>query len=384
MSFLEGDTMNNTLLVAIVLGVCMTSAPVLAANITFTCGVILPLSGDAGASGTDVLNGIQLAADRINMNGGAAGYLIDLRIADDQGDPQRALSLFQEMVTDGIPVVIGSKTTNLTLPMAEMTKDTPGTVLISPRANGENLYGISPQFYQVNPPIFSLAKFISKWLEYTSDRVAVMYVDDEYGESFLKNIRAGLTNSSVQITGAEPVTRDTDYSALSERVISNAPDTVVVCLYDSRQIPILVNLSTAGYRGQVVLTESLFIDTLETEISDIISKFSLFTISSNSYLVPGSRSDDFVASYTKKYKKDPSRSTAGYGYDSMMLIADAIRLGSEDGNISAETIQKGLDASCYYGVSGPKVFDSHHAVITAMDRRVFKNGKFELMETSLA
>lgn len=377
--------MNNTLLLTIVLGVCIASTPVLAAeNTTFTCGVILPLSGDAGASGTDVLNGIQLAADRINMNGGAAGYQIDLRIADDQGDPEKALSLFQEMVTDGIPVVIGSKTTNLTLPMAKMTKDTKGTVLISPRANGEPLYGISPRFYQVNPPIFSLAKFISKWLGYTSDRIAVVYVDDEYGQSFLKNIKAGLSNSSIPITGTEPVTKDTDYSALSHRIITGAPDTIVLCLYDSRQIPILVNLSDTGFRGQVILTESLFIDTLETEESDVISKFSLFTISSNSYLVPGSRSDDFVASYTERFGKDPSRSTAGYGYDSMMLIADAMRLGAEKGNISAVTIQKGLDASSYYGVSGPKVFDSHHAVITAMDRRVLKDGKFELMETSLA
>lgn len=363
----------------------ITTIPVSATeNATITCGVILPLSGDSNISGTELLNGIQLAADEINTNGGAAGYRINLRIADDQGDPQKALSYFKEMQAEGIPIVIGSETTVLTLPMAEETKNTKGTLLISPQANGEVLYGISPLFYQVNPPIFSLAQFVSEWLVYTSDRTAVIYIDDEYGRSVLKNIKAGLKNSTIPITDAEPVTHeDTDYAALSEKILNSAPDAIVIIVYDSRQIPIIRNLTGAGFRGQVILTESGEMDTLEKEESDVLAKFPLFTISSNTNLVPGSHSDHFVTSYRERFGQDPAKGTAGYGYDSLMVIADAIRLGSEGGNISAKTIQKGLEASRYYGVTGPKVFDSHHAAGTALDRWGFRNGSFELMTLSL-
>ena len=62
-------------------------------------------------SGTVLLQGIELAADEINKSGEANGRKIDLRIADDQGDPQKALSHFKEMQADGIPVVIGSYST---------------------------------------------------------------------------------------------------------------------------------------------------------------------------------------------------------------------------------------------------------------------------------
>lgn len=311
------NSSHNIMLFTIVIIMWITQTPVLAAeNSTTTCGVILPLSGELNVLGTDLLQGIELAADDINKNGGVTGHQIDLRIADDQGDPQKALFLFQDMETAGIPVVIGSCTTVLTLPMAEETNNAPGTILISPQANGEALYGISPWFYQVNPPVFPLTKFISEWLSYTTDRVAIIYTDDEYGKSILNNIRTNLNNTSVPITSTEPITsNNSDYSALSQRVLDNAPDTVVIVVYDSREIPILRNLTKAGFRGQIILTETVLMDTLVKSEPDVLSKFSLLTISANSNLVPGSHTDQFVASYQKMFGQDPTRNIAGYGYD---------------------------------------------------------------------
>ena len=100
-------------------------------------------------------------------------------------------------------------------------------------------------------------------------------------------------------------------------------------------------------------------------------------------LVPGSHSDRYISAYNTTYGTDPGRNIAGYGYDSMMIIADAMRNAPENKSISAENIRKGLEKSQYYGVTGPKVFDSHHAAASALDRRAFKNGTFELMSISL-
>jgi branched-chain amino acid transport system substrate-binding protein len=200
----------------------------------------------------------------------------------------------------------------------------------------------------------------------------------------MRNIKVGLENSSIPVSGTEPVTMDDrDYTSLSHRIINGAPDTVAIIVYDDRQIPIIRNLSEAGFRGQVILTESGLIAILENEDSDALSKFSLFTILSNTNLVPGSHSEYFVTSFKKRFDKDPTESIAGYGYDSMMVIADAIRSEFENSNVSAENIQKGLDASRYYGVTGPKVFDYHHAVGSTQDRWVFKDGKLKLTTISL-
>jgi branched-chain amino acid transport system substrate-binding protein len=371
-------------LLAILWVCCIFQTPVAAENTTITCGVILPLSGDLEATGTDILQGIELAANETNEKWAASGRKIDLRITDDQGDPRIALSRFTEMQNDGVPVVIGSYTTSLTLAMAKETKNNPGTVLISPQANGDDLYGISPRFFQVNPPIFSLAQFIEEWLAYTSDRAAIIYSDDEYGRSVLSHIQTGLVNQTIPVTDTEPVTgENTDYATLSQEILNGAPDAIVIIVYDSSQIPIIRNLSDAGFRGQVILTESGLIDTLEKEESDRFSQFSLFTISSYANLVPGNHTEHFISAYQEKYGRDPTKNLAGYGYDSLMVVAQAIPPGCENGNVTAELIRKGLDDSRYYGVSGPKVFDSHHAVCSAQDRWVFRDGKFVLMTTSL-
>lgn len=365
--------------------ICTVIIPVSATeNQSFTCGVILPLSGYLNASGTVLLQGIEMATDEINKNGGAAGYQIALRIGDDEGSPEKALSLFKEMQSDGIPVVIGSYTTSLTLPMAEETKQSEDIILISPRANGEPLYGISPRFYQMNAPSHAVTQFVSDWLSYTAQRVAVIYIDDEYGRSVLSGIEEGLLHSPVIVTGKKSISMEvSDFSGLFNTLLNDAPDAIVISVYDSRQIPIIRSLSDAGFRGQVILTETVFIDTLEREESNVLSKFSLFLIPSNSYLVSGERTERFVKLYQDRYGQDPRRTLAGYGYDSMMVLAYAIRLGSENGNASAHSIQKGLDESRYYGITGPKDFDSHHTVPPVLDRWIYKDGKFSLLTTSL-
>lgn len=351
------------------------------ANITV--GVILPLSGGDGVVGSHILQGIQVAADEINADK-ACRYLVDLRVADDTGDPDRALSLFKEMQTDNIPVVIGSYTTTLTLPMAKETEKSDTTLLISPQANGEALYGISPFFYQVNPPIFTLAQFVSEWLAYTSDRPALVYVQDEYGESVLNHIQMGLIEKNFQISGTYPVLpEENDFSSLTRTILDKAPDAIVIIMYDTRQIPLIRNISEAGYRGQVLVTESSYLDILEKEETDALSRFPLFTISAYTNLVPGDHSDRFVQSYQEAFGNDPSKTLAGYGYDSMMLIADAFRNGNGEENITAEMIKEGLDNTRYYGVTGPKIFDMNHAPTSAMDRWGFKDGRFELMTISL-
>jgi branched-chain amino acid transport system substrate-binding protein len=365
--------------------ICILQTPASAVeNQTFTCGIILPLSGEMNASGIALLQGIEIATDEINNNGGAAGHQISLRIADDEGSPSKALSLFNEMKNDGIPAVIGSYSTSITLPMAEETKNSEDIILISPRANGEPLYGISPRFYQINAPFFTVTQFVSDWLSYTAERVAIIYIDDEYGRSVLSGLESGLKTHSIPISGSFPITNeDTDFSGIFNTILNDAPDSIVISVYDSRQIPIIRNLSDAGYRGQVILTETGYINLLENEESEFLSKFSLFMIPSHSYLVPGERTDRFVKSFKDRFGQDPERTIAGYGYDSMMVLAYAIRLGSENGTISADSIQKGLDESRYYGITGPKTFDSYHTVPPVLDRWFFKDDKFILLMTSL-
>jgi len=74
---------------------------------------------------------------------------------------------------------------------------------------------------------------------------------------------------------------------------------------------------------------------------------------------------------------------AGYGYDSLMIVADALRDPVRTENITTDRIREGLSPARYYGVTGPKVFDRNNVPASAMDRWAFRDGEFALMTISL-
>lgn len=355
-------------------------------NKTVPCGVILSLSGEYENLGTEVLQGIEVAADQINAMEGEARYMIQLVVKDDMSDSERSSSLFAEMKEQGIPVVIGSVTTSLTLPMAKQTNNnaTTGTILISPLANGNELYGISPGFYQVLPPVFYLGRVIGDWIAYSSNRAALIYTDDSYGRSLRDVIKERVEiSSSSKISSEIPlVNDDSGFHQIISQILNNVSDTVVIIGFDTEIPSLLKSLNEAGFEGQVVLGESYLMDLLTEDTNDkIIGNFSLVTTNAYSTLVPGIRSDQFALAYQNKYHTSPEGTYAGYGYDSMMIIQEALIHQRESENITSSSLIRGLGMIQYYGITGPKIFDEHNTVSPAYDRFIYRNGTFELLST---
>ena len=357
-------------------------------NTSFTCGVILPLTGDYGALGVEVKQGIECAASEINASGGSDGQIVHLEIADDMSDPDRASSLFADMKSRGIPVVIGSLTTALTMPMAQQTisDNHVSTILISPQANGDDLYGISPGFYQVLSPVLYLGKIVTDWLSYTAERIALVHVDDSYGSSFSDAVKKELQNTTSPVISTDiPIPHDDPgFSRTTSQILDNVSDTVVITGCDDAVIPLINALGEAGFSGQIVLTDSCLFDALTTEKNNVsLDKFSLVTANVYTSLVPGRDSEQFVANYQERYGKSPDGSYAGYGYDTLMIIHEALIHTNQSEQLSVTSLMHGLEKIHYYGVTGPKIFDPKNAVTPTYDRYIYRNGNFEILSTSI-
>ncbi len=82
----------------------------------FKIGSEQPLSGAGAAGGKTALVGLQMAADRINKNGGISGRPVSLVIADDESSPAVARRKTQKMASeDGIDVHVGGFLSNICL-----------------------------------------------------------------------------------------------------------------------------------------------------------------------------------------------------------------------------------------------------------------------------
>ena len=89
----------------------MMPASVFAADETFKIGVIGPMTGDYAQYGTNVYNAAKIAADEINENGGFNGYKVEILDAgDDQGDPEKAVNAYNDLLDKGMQMLCGTVT----------------------------------------------------------------------------------------------------------------------------------------------------------------------------------------------------------------------------------------------------------------------------------
>ena len=78
---------------------------------TFKIGVIGPMTGDYAQYGNGVYNAAKIAADEINANGGFNGYQVEILDAgDDQGDPEKAVNAYNDLLDKGMQMLCGTVT----------------------------------------------------------------------------------------------------------------------------------------------------------------------------------------------------------------------------------------------------------------------------------
>jgi branched-chain amino acid transport system substrate-binding protein len=212
-------------------------------------GVVVPLSGANAQFGINSRNGIELAADQINMAGGIAGLggaKINLVIADSTSTPTNAATVAQRLVAqNNVVAILGAFASSLTIAISEVTerRDIPLlTMSFSDQITGRGFKNI----FQV----VAKASVIGKaQLDYTLkiagasgtklDRVAIMYEDTAYGTS-----QAGGLRQAAKAAGIEIVQDDayplgiTDVTPLINKLRGSGAQAVfpVSYLNDSLQI----------------------------------------------------------------------------------------------------------------------------------------------------
>lgn len=113
---------------------------------TFKIGVIGPMTGDYAQYGTGVYNAAKIAADEINENGGFNGYKVEILDAgDDQGDPDKAIHAYDDLLDKGMQMLCGTVTSGACIAVASEATDS--TFLFTPSATAvESIEGGDNEF----------------------------------------------------------------------------------------------------------------------------------------------------------------------------------------------------------------------------------------------
>jgi branched-chain amino acid transport system substrate-binding protein len=293
---------------------------------TILVGYYGDLSGRTSSFGQSTKNGVEMAADELNKAGGINGRTIQIITEDDQGEPNKAATVVTKLINqDKVQALLGEVASSNSLAAAPKAQEAK-VPMISPSST-------NPAVTQVGDYIFRvcfidpfqgevMAKFSANNLK--AKRAAILYdFNSDYSRGLYQFFKRSFTGFGGQIVSEQSYTQgDRDFSGQLTAIRAANPDVIYV----------------PGYYGEVGVisnqTKQLGIKAplLGGDGWDAPQLWQLGGASlngnyiSNHYSVddPSPAIQKFVADYKARYNVLPD-ALAALGYDSMKVLADAIK-----------------------------------------------------------
>lgn len=307
----------------------LSALPVLAQE-TIKIGVITDKVGPVKAYAEPVAQGAEFAVRELNAKGGLLGRKIELLVEDDQARPDISATAARKLVDAGAAFILSLSLSPATQQAQSVTLETKTPHLTSSNS-GETLTTQieNPNFWQTGPlGSTQIATLLSFARQKNFKKVALVTENSDLGQLTNRSFKAGLEKAGMQIVAEEVLARgSTSAEPQMQKVRAAKPDAIfltgvlipenALILRAYRQLgmkqPLLANYNFSVPQTAVVakglLNGVVFVDAYDPN-------------------KPQAKA--FAAAY-KKDTGTEAYNLNGYGYDGIMLIADAIkRAGSTD------------------------------------------------------
>jgi branched-chain amino acid transport system substrate-binding protein len=185
------------------------------------------MTGLAGFVGKNMVEGIQLAVDDINGNGGLLGRQVEFVTRDDEADPAKTTTAVRELVEkEEISALFGPASTSAYLSVARIIEDNkiPSWVISAGAELSENPYAFRA-FIPDAPEIEALTKFAAK----RHSRIAILTSNDGEGTAFGEAVTQALRAAGKSPVAIEAFALDeTDFSPIALKIKRANADAVIM------------------------------------------------------------------------------------------------------------------------------------------------------------
>src|SRR5215813_1960448 len=299
-----------------------------------------PMTGGESASGRQMKNGAELAAEDLNAAGGVMGKKLALQVGDDACDPKQARSVAEKFAGAKIPFVAGHFCSSSSIPASEAYAD--GNVLqITPASTNPlfterklwNTFRVCGRDDQQG----SVAgNYIAK--NYKGKNIAVIHDKTTYGKGLADETKKALNKAGVKEKLYEAYNKgDKDFTALVSKIKLNNIDIVFVGGYHQEAGLILRQMRDQGLKTVLMAGDALA-DKEYASITGPAGAGTLFTFG------PDPRNKPTAKAVVEKFKAkniDPEGYTL-YTYAAMQVWSQAAKkAGTMDPKKVMDTIKGG-------------------------------------------
>ena len=339
---------------------------------------IVELSGPGTTAGTLFKNGVELAVKEINSTGGILGKKIESYTVDTQTNPGVAKGLTQKAVDDGVVAIFGPVYSgSIMVSMAESKRGE------TPNFTGGEATAITQQG---NPWVFRTAfgqsvsfPKVARYINGKSKKLAVLYVNNDFGKGGQAAIKQLLANSPTQIVvEISTESGQVDFSAAVIQAKQSGADALFAYTNEEESARLLRELRKQAWNkpviGETVLTSAKVVELAGEAANGAVAHVGL-TVEAPQLQAWGKK---FQAAYNTSSDHNGVK-----GYTGVYVLKAAIeKSGKVDRKAAAAAIRNScFTAKQYPGVLMDVCFDDKGDI----DRESFiteiRNGKTVVAET---
>ncbi len=340
------------------------------------------ITGKQATFGTQVDNGVRLAVEEINNNGGVLGKKIKLITEDTQSKTDQAMNAVEKLIgRDNVVALIGEVASSNSLaaaPIAERAK----VPMVSPASTNKDVT-LDPTTGKALPYIFricfidpfqgaGLASFVHTELK--ANNVA-MLIDkaNPYSVGLADGFRQKFSELGGQITEEQTYEGgQQDFKAQLTAINATGPDAIFIPGYYTEVSLIAQQARDLGITAPLVGGDGWDSPELTKGAAKQALEGAYF---SNHFSEQDTAAvvQEFIAKYNKRFHEDPGAMSA-LGYDAMKIIAHVIQQAD---TVSSKAIRDGLEnLKDYPGVTGSITINDKHNASKPMVILQIHDGKF--------
>ncbi|MDR0488809.1 MAG: ABC transporter substrate-binding protein [Propionibacteriaceae bacterium] len=320
-----------------------------------TFGVIYPKTGSYAEYGRLFEQGLELAVEKVNTDGGIHGRDLKLKYFDTQSDPKQAAAVAPKLVVDPEIIVVLGDYSSSSSKAASPAFQQAGLVHYGFNNSATDFPSTGDHVWS---PSFGTDSLMPVWADAIADTgaktVSVIYIENDWGLQAYDYFADHIKTLGVEIvyTSAYPATPTDDYSPILIKARDAKADAIVQIGYAEGAQIVNTLRDTLGYKGPFYggqrTPEFLDIAGKNAEGSILNGHFS------NETTVP--RVQEFLADFRAAYGVDPGDFNLS-AYQAVIDLAYGINKTSPTREGVQEALQTVTDFPAYIGQADTFAFD---------------------------
>ncbi|WP_274627265.1 ABC transporter substrate-binding protein [Arvimicrobium flavum] len=232
--------MRNILLTTTFLAAIGAAAPAAAQGCDITVGLVMELTGPAGAYGQAGAKSVEMAFRDFNEAGGVDGCKLVMDTRDSQSQGNVAVDQATQLVNiKKVPVIIGGIISSVSIPILTSVTAPAGVVQVSPASSSPTLTALGRDgktngvfFRTITSDALQGTAAAKYAVDQNMKKLAIIHVNNDFGVNMAREFAAAYEKLGGTITSTTPYNeKQASYSAEASAAMAGEPEALYLISY---------------------------------------------------------------------------------------------------------------------------------------------------------